>query len=277
MCRETCVYSAAVRDVLISLASCWIQGTVHSSKEQSEIQQQLFKVVSEVSFFVKNPVFLKHRMFQDLLCIFLKLLTCLRITFVLKLSESKVRRLCFKYLYAWSVVEGLRLDISILIYLNSTQDKKGASQDNNVVSQEQNWVSQDNNVVSQEPKWVSRDKQKWSGRTIKSGQSGQKKWQVRTIKWLVKGKSGQLGEKAVSQNNKMASQGKKVVSQNNKVVRQDNKVASQGKKVVSQNNKVASQGKKVVSQNNKVVNQEHYWVLVFSQESKGAGQNNRVV
>ena len=39
MCRETCVYSAAVRDVLISLASCWIQGTVHSYKEQSEIQQ----------------------------------------------------------------------------------------------------------------------------------------------------------------------------------------------------------------------------------------------
>ena len=38
-----------------------------------------------------------------------------------------------------------------------------------MVSQEQNWVSQDNNVISQEPKWVSRDKQKWSGRTIKSG------------------------------------------------------------------------------------------------------------
>ena len=39
VCRETYVYSAAVRDVLISLAFCWIQGTVHSSEEQSEIQQ----------------------------------------------------------------------------------------------------------------------------------------------------------------------------------------------------------------------------------------------
>ena len=40
MCSVTCVYSAAVRDVLISLASCWIQGTVHSYTEQSRIQQQ---------------------------------------------------------------------------------------------------------------------------------------------------------------------------------------------------------------------------------------------
>ena len=39
MCRETCVYSAAVRDVLTSLASCWIQGTVHSYTERSRIQQ----------------------------------------------------------------------------------------------------------------------------------------------------------------------------------------------------------------------------------------------
>ena len=38
MCRETCAYSAAVRDVLIYLASCWIQGTVHSYIEQSRIQ-----------------------------------------------------------------------------------------------------------------------------------------------------------------------------------------------------------------------------------------------
>ena len=39
MCRETCVYSAAVRDVLIHLALCWIQGTVHSYIKQSGIQQ----------------------------------------------------------------------------------------------------------------------------------------------------------------------------------------------------------------------------------------------
>ena len=48
MCRETCLYSAAVRDVLIHLASCWIQGTVHSYIEQSGIQhcQGRFKLFS---------------------------------------------------------------------------------------------------------------------------------------------------------------------------------------------------------------------------------------
>ncbi len=77
------------------------------------------------------------------------------------------------------MVEGLRLDISILIYLNSTQDKKGASQDNNMVSQEQNWVSQDNNVVSQEQNWVSQNNNvvsqepKWVSLDKKSGQAEQ--------------------------------------------------------------------------------------------------------
>ena len=39
MCKETCVSSAAVRDILTDLASCWIQGTVHSYIELSGIQQ----------------------------------------------------------------------------------------------------------------------------------------------------------------------------------------------------------------------------------------------
>ena len=38
MCKETGVSSAAVRDVLTDLASCWIQGTVHSYIELSGIQ-----------------------------------------------------------------------------------------------------------------------------------------------------------------------------------------------------------------------------------------------
>ena len=40
MCKETCVSSAAVRDILTDLASCWIQGTVHSYIELSGIQQK---------------------------------------------------------------------------------------------------------------------------------------------------------------------------------------------------------------------------------------------
>ena len=39
MCKETYVFSAAVRDILTDLASCWIQGTVHSYTELSRIQQ----------------------------------------------------------------------------------------------------------------------------------------------------------------------------------------------------------------------------------------------
>ena len=39
MCKETCVFSTAVRDVLTHLAPCWIQGTVHSYIKQSGIQQ----------------------------------------------------------------------------------------------------------------------------------------------------------------------------------------------------------------------------------------------
>ena len=39
MCKETYVFSAAVRDILTDLASCWIQGTVHSYIELSGIQQ----------------------------------------------------------------------------------------------------------------------------------------------------------------------------------------------------------------------------------------------
>jgi len=39
MCSATYVYAAAVRDVLTHLASCWIQGTVHSYIKQSGIQQ----------------------------------------------------------------------------------------------------------------------------------------------------------------------------------------------------------------------------------------------
>ena len=40
MCKETSVSSAAVRDILTDLASCWIQGTVHSYIELSGIQQK---------------------------------------------------------------------------------------------------------------------------------------------------------------------------------------------------------------------------------------------
>ena len=37
--QRECVYSATVRDILSHLASCWIQGTVHSYIELSGIQQ----------------------------------------------------------------------------------------------------------------------------------------------------------------------------------------------------------------------------------------------
>ena len=38
ICRETNVSSTTVRDILPHLASCWIQGTVHSYMELSGIQ-----------------------------------------------------------------------------------------------------------------------------------------------------------------------------------------------------------------------------------------------
>ena len=43
MCKEACVYSTAVRDVLTHLAPCWIQGTVHSYIKQSGIQHKIFR------------------------------------------------------------------------------------------------------------------------------------------------------------------------------------------------------------------------------------------
>ena len=39
ICRETSVSTTTVRDILPHLASCWIQGTVHSHMELSGIQQ----------------------------------------------------------------------------------------------------------------------------------------------------------------------------------------------------------------------------------------------
>ena len=39
ICRETSASSTTVRDILPHLASCWIQGTVHSYIELSGIQQ----------------------------------------------------------------------------------------------------------------------------------------------------------------------------------------------------------------------------------------------
>ena len=48
MCSVTCVYSAVVRDVLIHLASCWIQGTVHSYIKQSGIQHYLETTPSDL-------------------------------------------------------------------------------------------------------------------------------------------------------------------------------------------------------------------------------------
>ena len=39
ICRETSVSTTTVRDILPHLASCWIQGTVHSYMELSGIQQ----------------------------------------------------------------------------------------------------------------------------------------------------------------------------------------------------------------------------------------------
>ena len=38
ICKETCMFSATVRGILTDLASCWIQGTVHSYTELSGIQ-----------------------------------------------------------------------------------------------------------------------------------------------------------------------------------------------------------------------------------------------